>query len=62
MAARPRSTWPPAITRLQDRLADLEAEAETASVDDLPMVRRELAETAARLDAAKVRAMAEAPA
>jgi hypothetical protein len=38
MAARPRSTWPPAITRLQDRLADLEAEAETASVDDLPMV------------------------
>jgi hypothetical protein len=33
-----------------------------ASVDDLPMVRRELAETAARLDAAKVRAMAEAPA
>jgi hypothetical protein len=60
MAARPRSTWPPA--RLQDRLAEAEHASEVADADALPRLNRQIHNLTAELEHAKRQAMAEAPA
>jgi hypothetical protein len=59
--ARPPAAWPAPIKALQDRLAALEGERETADRDRPPVIRRELLSTAARLDQAKRNLMAASP-
>ena len=59
---RPDSSWPAAVLELDARLRQLEDQAETADVAELPGITTAMRTVTAQIEEGKRRAMAEAPA